>query len=193
MVLPFVLVWLLVALPVAHKISPVTVNAVPTSAGMQVDDAAKMGQAPIQDEVPHSAAFLFDRDNPVREEEYAQDSTSLTETVSRGDAPTSVLELQAVVLPVQVRGRWLAAKSELQYLRVWTQQGDAMVLGSLSQVEEFYADAGIRVHKSWWVAADAIAKVNTRSGYSSLTLSNALEVPVSRRKKQAVMQRLERC
>lgn len=86
-------------------------------------------------------------------------------------------------LPRELGDDLIAVKSELQYLRVWTTRGTALVLGSLQDVEDAEGSAGMRVHRSWWVHARHVRTVR-RSGESAICeLSDGREVPVSRRRK----------
>lgn len=86
-------------------------------------------------------------------------------------------------LPKELGNDVVAVKSELQYLRVWTTRGSALVLGSLQEVEDAEGSAGMRVHRSWWVHARHVRTIR-RSGEAVICeLSDGREVPVSRRRK----------
>lgn len=86
-------------------------------------------------------------------------------------------------LPTELGNDVIAVKSELQYLRVWTTRGSALVLGSLQEVEDAEGSSGMRVHRSWWVHARHVRTVR-RSGEAVICeLSDGREVPVSRRRK----------
>jgi hypothetical protein len=92
-------------------------------------------------------------------------------------------------LPTELGDDVVAVKSELQYLRVWTSRGTALVLGSLQEVEAAEGSAGMRVHRSWWVHARHVRTVR-RSGEAAICeLSDGREVPVSRRRKADVVAR----
>ena len=92
-------------------------------------------------------------------------------------------------LPTELGEDVLAVKSELQYLRVWTSRGSALVLGSLQEVEDAEGGAGMRVHRSWWVHAGHVRSVR-RSGEATICeLSDGREVPVSRRRKADALAR----
>lgn len=92
-------------------------------------------------------------------------------------------------LPAELGGDVIAVKSELQYLRVWTTRGSALVLGSLQEVEDAEGGAGMRVHRSWWVHARHVRTVR-RSGEAAICeLSDGREVPVSRRRKADALAR----
>ena len=94
-----------------------------------------------------------------------------------------------VALPSELGGELIAVGSELQYLRVWTTRGSALVLGSLQQVEEAEGPNGIRTHRSWWVNTQYVARVRGKGDGAVCEMSNGLEVPVSRRRKAEMLAR----
>ena len=110
------------------------------------------------------------------------------------DEPLVALSQEPKVIEVSVRS-WrealprelgddvIAVKSELQYLRVWTNRGAALVLGSLQEVEDAEGSAGMRVHRSWWVHARHVRTVVRRGEAAICELSDGREVPISRRRK----------
>ena len=110
------------------------------------------------------------------------------------DEPLVALSQELKVIEVSVRS-WrealpkelgddvMAVKSELQYLRVWTTRGAALVLGSLQEVEDEEGSAGMRVHRSWWVHARHVRTVVRRGEAAICELSDGREVPISRRRK----------
>jgi hypothetical protein len=182
-VVPFVVVWLLVTLPVLDRISRVSTSQYPTRPKNTTKEINNQKNN-IQDHIiSRNSSDSFTADNS------AVIISSLENLEITPNAASKPLDEQALSLPSEIRGTWLMAKSELQYIRVWTDLGNALILGSLTQVEDFYGPKGMRVHKSWWVALEAIAQVSVRSGVIVLEMCNGLEVPVSRRKKQAFLQR----
>ena len=94
-----------------------------------------------------------------------------------------------VALPSELGDELIAVGSELQYLRVWTTRGSALVLGALQQVEESEGRVGIRTHRSWWVNAQYVARVRGKGDGAVCEMSNGLEVPVSRRRKAEMLAR----
>jgi hypothetical protein len=110
------------------------------------------------------------------------------------DEPLAALSQDPKVIEVSVRS-WrealpkelgddvMAVKSELQYLRVWTTRGAALVLGSLQEVEDEEGSAGMRVHRSWWINARHVRTVRRRGEAAICELSDGREVPISRRRK----------
>ncbi len=170
MVLPFVGVWLLVALPVLHRISPVQLSPLATDAATP-DASSWLPQGEEADQTEQASP------KPHAVEEGKPDKRQLAQA-------------QALPLPADIQGDWLLAQSELQYVRVWTTRGNALVLGSLTHIEQFYGASGLRVHKSWWGACAAVHGVDKRADKTLLNISNGLQVPVSRRKQQAVLDAL---
>ena len=116
------------------------------------------------------------------------------------DEPLAALSQEPKVIEVSVRS-WrealprelgddvIAVKSELQYLRVWTNRGAALVLGSLQEVEDEEGSAGMRIHRSWWVHARHVRTVRRRGEAAICELSDGREVPISRRRKADAMAR----
>lgn len=92
-------------------------------------------------------------------------------------------------LPSELGDDLVTVASELQYLRVWTTRGCALVLGSLQEVEASEGNAGIRVHRSWWVHAHHVRGVRRRGDSVVCEMSDGREVPVSRRRKADVLSR----
>lgn len=98
------------------------------------------------------------------------------------EAPTAVVAgepaFMARVRP-GIRGRLIALKAELHYLRVVTEFGEDLIHCRFSDAIQQAGSRGLQVHRSWWVAHDAIAE--RRGGDAPrLLLSNGLVVPVSR-------------
>ncbi|MDP3852170.1 LytTR family DNA-binding domain-containing protein [Phenylobacterium sp.] len=85
-------------------------------------------------------------------------------------------------LPLKLRGAevW-AVESEDHYLRLHTSKGQDLILLRLADaVAELEGIEGTQVHRSWWVARDAIADAKRGDGRATLTLKDGCEVPVSR-------------
>jgi len=85
-------------------------------------------------------------------------------------------------LPLKLRGAevW-AVEAEDHYLRLHTSKGQDLILMRLADaVSELEGIEGAQVHRSWWVARDAIADAKRGDGRAVLTLKDRSEVPVSR-------------
>jgi len=85
-------------------------------------------------------------------------------------------------LPVRLRGAevW-AVEAEDHYLRLHTSKGQDLILMRLADaVSELEGIEGAQVHRSWWVARNAIADAKRADGRATLTLKDGAEAPVSR-------------
>jgi len=85
-------------------------------------------------------------------------------------------------LPLKLRGAevW-AVEAEDHYLRLHTSKGQDLILLRLADaVAELEGIEGAQVHRSWWVARDAITDAKRGDGRATLTLKDGAEVPVSR-------------
>ena len=85
-------------------------------------------------------------------------------------------------LPLKLRGAevW-AVEAEDHYLRLHTSKGQDLILLRLADaVDELQGIEGAQVHRSWWVARDAITEARRGDGRATLTLKDGAEVPVSR-------------
>jgi hypothetical protein len=85
-------------------------------------------------------------------------------------------------LPLKLRGAevW-AVEAEDHYLRLHTSKGQDLILMRLADaVSELQGIEGAQVHRSWWVARDAIHDAKRGDGRATLTLHDGAEVPVSR-------------
>lgn len=79
------------------------------------------------------------------------------------------------------RAAILAARAEDHYVRLYTTEGEALLLLRFSDaLDALSACDGVRVHRSWWVARAAIETARWRRGRGELTLSIGSTVPVSR-------------
>lgn len=94
-------------------------------------------------------------------------------------------------IPRELGEDLIAVQSELQYLRVFTARGSALILGALQAVEDAEGETGLRVHRSWWVHARHIRAVRKKGDAAVCVLSDGREIPVSRRRKADVLAALE--
>ena len=77
--------------------------------------------------------------------------------------------------------RLIAIEAHDHYLKVHTDAGEELVtLRFADALEELAQAHGWRVHRSWWVAADAVEAVRWRRGVGEMTLVGGLTAPVSR-------------
>ena len=99
-------------------------------------------------------------------------------TTNASDTPPKFLER----LPLKLRGAevW-AVEAEDHYLRLHTSKGQDLILMRLSDaVAELEGIEGAQVHRSWWIARDAITDAQRGDGRATLTLKDGSDVPVSR-------------
>ena len=81
----------------------------------------------------------------------------------------------------------LCLSMEDHYVRAHTDKGDTLILMRMADaVKELETYGGAQVHRSWWVAKDAVASVEKEQRKVSLTLKNGLTVPVSHRRVKAL-------
>lgn len=77
--------------------------------------------------------------------------------------------------------RLIAVEAHDHYLKVHTDCGEELItLRFADALEELSRAHGWRVHRSWWVAADAVEGVRWRRGAGELRLVGGLTAPVSR-------------
>lgn len=86
-------------------------------------------------------------------------------------------------LPLKLKGSVIhAVESEDHYLRIHTDRGSDLILMRLSDaVAELEGLEGAQVHRSWWVAKDAVIGARRGDGRATLELKGGIEAPVSRR------------
>jgi len=84
-------------------------------------------------------------------------------------------------VPLPQRGRLLALVVEDHYVDIVTDKGKTLVLMRLADaMREAAAIPGLQIHRSHWVARDAVVRTHRADGKLSLELSNGLRLPVSR-------------
>ena len=93
-------------------------------------------------------------------------------------------------LPSRLGDEIVALEAEDHYLRVHTALGSDLILMRLSDaIAAIEPDLGLQVHRSWWVAHDAICEIIRSKQRSHLKLRNGLMVPVGRTYSAAVRSR----
>lgn len=102
-----------------------------------------------------------------------------THAAPAAGAPPRFLER----VPARLRGAAIhAVSSEDHYLRIHTERGSDLILMRLSDaVAELEGLEGAQVHRSWWVARDAVLGARRGDGRATLTVKGGIEAPVSRR------------
>lgn len=160
---PVTAAWALICLPRLHWLVPPVLHAATPSAGLP----------PAQTPPPASTP-------PSEPPRQATDGAAAS-------APPRPAWCER--LPTELGTDVIAVASELQYLRVWTPRGCALILGALADVEAEGAAQGLRVHRSWWVACDHIASVRRTATGAVCVMSDGRQVPVSRRRRAEVLAR----
>ena len=102
------------------------------------------------------------------------------ETYGEANSPAATAFLRRI--PERLGQDLLALEMEDHYVRIHTLLGSDLVLMRLRDaVVELAGLPGLQVHRSYWVAAEAVAEVErTESGKLTLVLRNGMKVPVSR-------------
>ena len=107
----------------------------------------------------------------------------LAATVADAPTPPPLLER----LPRGLRGRLIHIEVSDHYVDVTTDRGKSLVLMRFSDaIRETSPAAGLQVHRSHWVALDAVKRGTRVGGKPVLELENGAMVPVSRTYLEAV-------
>jgi DNA integrity scanning protein DisA with diadenylate cyclase activity len=84
-------------------------------------------------------------------------------------------------LPVEKRGTLLCLEMSDHYVKVHTDKGHHMLLMRFKDaMQSLESYPGLQIHRSWWVANNAITKVKKVNRKTQLVLENGLVIPVSR-------------
>ena len=79
------------------------------------------------------------------------------------------------------RGELLALHAQEHYVMVYTSRGSELINYSFGNaLQDLEPGLGMQVHRSWWVARDAVTEMERAADKWQLQLKNGLEVPVSR-------------
>ncbi len=90
-------------------------------------------------------------------------------------------------LPKRLGDAFVALEAEDHYLRVHTSLGSDLVLMRLSDaIAAIEPGLGLQVHRSWWVAHDAMCELVRTERRTQLRLKNGLLVPIGRTYSAAV-------
>ena len=108
----------------------------------------------------------------------ATEPESASPSANQPDAPVAPL-LERV--PAHLRAPLLSLSVSDHYVEVVTRRGRTLVLMRFGDaVREAGVTPGLRIHRSHWVALDAVRAVTRRSGRVSVELEDGRRLPVSR-------------
>lgn len=84
-------------------------------------------------------------------------------------------------LPHRIGTDLVALSAELHYLRVYTSQGNALILMPLGKaIKAVESIRGVAIHRSHWIATDYLAEVRTQGDRVLCRMTTGLVLPVSR-------------
>ncbi|MEL6519046.1 MAG: LytTR family DNA-binding domain-containing protein, partial [Pseudomonadota bacterium] len=83
-------------------------------------------------------------------------------------------------LPDHLGRDLIVLQAQDHYVMAETPRGQALIRACLRDAEAALGPYGLRVHRSWWVARDAIDAYTYRGGAPVITLRTGREVPVGR-------------
>lgn len=84
-------------------------------------------------------------------------------------------------VPLPLRGRLIALSVADHYVEVLTDKGSALVLMRLSDaIREAAPIPGLQIHRSHWIALDAVRRVVRTDGRVSVELGDGRRLPISR-------------
>ena len=89
-------------------------------------------------------------------------------------------------LPPRIRAPLVRIEAQDHYLLIVTTAGRKLLLMRMADAEAMLGGAGLRVHRSHWVARDAVLGLSRQDGRWRLQTSDGAEVPVSRGYRAAV-------
>jgi DNA-binding LytR/AlgR family response regulator len=104
-----------------------------------------------------------------------------TRTIVAAPLPHAEAKLRSRLSAKRRTARLLAIEAQDHYVQVHTDAGAELIgLRFSDAVAELAGAHGFRVHRSWWVSAEAIRTARWRRGSGEVELENGLTVPVSR-------------
>jgi hypothetical protein len=189
---PVTTAWLLICLPRMHWLMPPLL--------LRRGRVSEAAQRPFRRSTAENARHVASRahSNPSSAPDFAAAPvmpTSVAIQPLEADlavaeaTPEAARALWLQRLPSELGADVIAVASELQYLRVWTSRGCALILGALADVETESAAYGLRVHRSWWVVSRHVVSVRRTAAGTVCLMSDGRQVPVSRRRSAEVLAR----
>lgn len=83
-------------------------------------------------------------------------------------------------LTLEARGPLVRIEAQDHYLNVVTQKGSDLILMRLGDAMSELEGRGLQVHRSHWIAVDAVTAHRREKGRNILVMADGAEVPVSR-------------
>lgn len=104
-----------------------------------------------------------------------------TRTIVAAPLPDAEAAFRRRLCAKKRHARLLAIEAHDHYLKVHTDLGEELItLRLVDALDDLKHAHGWRVHRSWWVAADAVESAHWRRNSGEIKLSGGLSVPVSR-------------
>lgn len=107
-------------------------------------------------------------------------SAPLVTTGEANPRATEGLALFRARFPKPLEGRVLCLEMQDHYLVVHHSAGSEMILCRMEDAARELGGLGLRVHRSWWVASDAVAGAEREGQRTLLRLTDNRRVPVGR-------------
>lgn len=108
----------------------------------------------------------------------------LLQLQGQATAPAAFVETQPILmdrLPLDKRGPLVALSVEDHYVRIRTTRGETMLLMRLADaIRETAPTPGLQVHRSHWIAIDAVRAVRREGDRAILTMTTGRDIPASR-------------
>lgn len=143
----------------------------------------------------YRSAPRIPEDSSIVGEEQPTANDKDANTEPSGERPSTELGRNISVflsrLPKSLGTNIKALQSEDHYLRVFTDMGDTLILFRLSDAireMEVMGFEGMQVHRSYWVATDAVTGSKTEGRKTFLLLDCDFEIPVSQTYREVVRQ-----
>ncbi|MEO0939894.1 MAG: LytTR family DNA-binding domain-containing protein [Pseudomonadota bacterium] len=95
-------------------------------------------------------------------------------------------------LPPKLGRDLLLLQAEDHYVRAETLKGEALIRGRLQDAADSLGGTGIRIHRSWWVARDAVTALRSEAGVPVVVLKDGRTLPVGRTYRKRVRAALGR-
>lgn len=123
---------------------------------------------------------IADRPGRVDASTEAAGDPAATEPVPDQEESISATPAFLALLPPHLRDGILCLENEDHYVRVHGREGSALVLMRMRDAAAQMGSRGERVHRSWWVAREAVATIVRQDRSLKLRLVDGREVPVAR-------------